>query len=360
MDLAEGRSHDIEFETLCGDNKLKGRMSQRYFVYTKLTINPNMFLPTFCVIAFVGLAAAKDIETSRSKRQLGVYYVCGSNPNNYVSQYPCSNSVSNCGGSNCNYGYNIIPSSFYNSNSYCNSGCNNLNCNSYNGQYINGQYVAYAVGSNQYSPCASSCCSSNSRTFYGPQNNGMNVVSVSNGLYNPYNTFSNNMGAMPFSTNGFQNGYNPYAVNNFNNGVNTNMGNGGNQGTYNPYDPSTNGALGGQGTYNPYDAKFSRLAARGPTCGGTELATAYCMNGQCANGLHCVSGNLCCNCQVGASGGKCNVNTDCAVGYTCTQNGNCCAQNGYQGLKLEACAEDRSCPSKFTCGPGSLCYPSSS
>ncbi|CAP28985.1 Protein CBG09626 [Caenorhabditis briggsae] len=275
----------------------------------------------FCTLAVLlvsaSLGSAKDLK--RSKRQLQVYYMC----NGGVSQYPCS-SNNNCNYNNCNfnnYGNQVIlPNSFYNPGMNCNSNCNNLNCNQYSGSWLNGQYVAYSMGSNVYSPCASSCCSNN--------NNGYNPYATistnnNNGNYNPYNTLPIN-GNLPTNTN-----------------TNTNT----NVNQYLPY-----GSQQFTGTYQ--NGQFF--------CGATEPSGGVCRNnGVCPSGHSCVAGNVCCRCPVGSSAGNCNQQSDCAAGYECMSTGYCCPSQITSGTKLETCLNGQ-CPLPgYTCGVGDLCYPDS-
>ncbi|RCN46730.1 hypothetical protein ANCCAN_07268 [Ancylostoma caninum] len=143
------------------------------------------------LLALTCASFAKDI--SRSKRQLGSYYMCGGYGNGYISNTACGNYNGcgmNCGGSTAM----IIPNSFYSPSTNCQMSCSNVNCNQFNGQYINGQYVAVATGNGQYSPCASSCCSgwNNWNSASWPAwGNSVVVSGSSNDYYNPYATNTN-------------------------------------------------------------------------------------------------------------------------------------------------------------------------
>ncbi|KAF1749875.1 hypothetical protein GCK72_016420 [Caenorhabditis remanei] len=276
----------------------------------------KVFYTLAVLLISVSLGSAKDLK--RSKRQLQVYYMC----NGGVSQYPC-NSNNNCNNyNNCNfnnYGNQVIlPNSFYNPGMNCNSNCNNFNCNQYSGSWLNGQYVAYSMGSNVYSPCASSCCSNNNNNY-----NPYMSINNNNGNYNPYNSLPIN-GNLPTNTN---------------TGINTNV----NQ--YLPY-----GSQQFTGTYQ--NGQFF--------CGATEPSGGVCRNnGVCPSGHSCVAGNVCCRCPVGSSAGNCNVKSDCAAGYECMSTGYCCPSQLKPGTELQTCLNGL-CPQPgYTCGVGDLCYPDS-
>ncbi|CAI46563.1 uncharacterized protein CELE_C35A5.10 [Caenorhabditis elegans] len=279
----------------------------------------------FCMLVVLlvssSFCSAKDLK--RSKRQMQVYYMC----NGGVSQYPC-NSNNNCNNNNCNfnnYGNQVIlPSSFYNPNMNCNSNCNNLNCNQYSGSWLNGQYVAYNMGSNAYSPCASSCCSNNNNNYNPYINNNYNgnynPYGTSNGGYNAYGTIPVNVNVPSSSTNTNVNQYLPYGAQQF------------------------------TGTYQ--NGQFF--------CGATEPSGGVCRNnGVCPSGHSCVAGNVCCRCPVGSSAGNCILQSDCSAGYECMGTGYCCPSQVLSTTKLGPCV-DGACPLPgYTCGVGDLCYPDS-
>ncbi|CAD6193842.1 unnamed protein product [Caenorhabditis auriculariae] len=273
----------------------------------------NMSKLFFFVVVLVAAVVGKDL--SRSKRQLSVYYMCGNGGSSYVSQYPCA--VNNNCGNGCNYNNVALPNSFYSPYSNCNNGCSNLNCNQYSGQYINGQYIAYATGSNLYSPCASSCCQSFNPT--NSVNNGYVVggigLNTNDGIYNPYNNVFGNNG-LPINNNGISTGF-----------------------------------------LRRFSDFTGSLTANGMLlCGGSEPAGGRCPNGFCPYGHTCVSGNVCCRCAVGASAGTCSTDSNCSAGYSCGPAGFCCASLVSRTTELVSCV-DGLCIDGYECGLGNLCYP---
>ncbi|KAK6758004.1 hypothetical protein RB195_015681 [Necator americanus] len=294
-----------------------------------------MFHHAQVLLSLVTVIVAKDI--SRSKRQLQPYYICGGSSNGYISTAAgCGNFYNGCG-SNCggnNYGM-IIPNSFYSPSTNCQSSCSNINCNQFNGQYINGQYVATVIGSSQYSPCGSSCCSgwNNWNSGLPMFGNSIVVSGTNNGFYDPYATNLNT------GTNGFNPNY-----------INTNpltqVGPG-------PVILGTNV----QRSPSAFTGTFSNGVL---LCGGSEPAGGSCAGngGQCPMGHLCMAGNVCCRCAVGASSGTCSSGSDseCPIGYSCSSTLSCCPSQLNRELVLTMCING-SCEDGYECGKGNLCYP---
>ncbi|KHJ94270.1 hypothetical protein OESDEN_05798 [Oesophagostomum dentatum] len=244
-------------------------------------------------------------EITRSKRQVQAYYMCGGYGNGYISNTGCGNyngCGSNCGGSTAV----IIPNSFYSPASNCQTSCSSINCNQYSGQYINGQYVATLIGNNQYSPCASSCCSSGWNNWNSGFPMWGNSMVISGNGYNPYTTNSDYM---------FGNGVQ---------GINTNPLT---QAGPGPVVISTN-VQRMPSVASAFTGTFSNGVL---LCGGTEPSGGSCAgNGQCPTGHSCMAGNVCCRCAVGASSGTCPSGSDleCPIGYACSPTLSCCPSQG--------------------------------
>ncbi|WKY12719.1 hypothetical protein Q1695_003932 [Nippostrongylus brasiliensis] len=292
------------------------------------------------LVAFL-FALVHSKDTSRSKRQMQAYYLCGGSTNGYVSTGGCGSSLfggcgSNCGGSNTI----VLPNSFYSPSLNCQSSCNNVNCNQFNGQYVNGQYVATVIGSGQYSSCGSSCCGGfNSFNSWPLMGNSM--VYSGNDYYNPYTTNMNGV----IGT-GINNGYNPYAI------------------STNPLTQVGPGpvVISNNIRRSQVTSAFTGTLSNGVSvllCGGNEPAGGSCAgSGQCPSGHLCMAGNVCCRCPVGASSGTCPSGTDseCPAGYGCSATLNCCPTQVLPSQGLTACVNG-ACSDGFVCGKGALCYP---
>uniref|UniRef100_A0A1I7XHP7 CC domain-containing protein n=1 Tax=Heterorhabditis bacteriophora TaxID=37862 RepID=A0A1I7XHP7_HETBA len=287
------------------------------------------FYVLILLLVLLGESSARD--TTRSKRQLGIYYLCGSAPNEYLSQshvWECDCCATgairfmfskriNSFKASAKHVYvwklselNFIVDSLFAVSIFTALSVDLLP------QPLRLQFRQHFFGSNQYNPCASSCCAQNFNfNSYNPYNTGF-------GPYGPHNYVGIGNGAIP-NNDRF---YNPYATTAMSNG-NSNMFTG-------------------------------RVSNNVLLCGGIEPIGGTCHDGQCPNGHICIAGNICCRCAVGASAGTCTASNgnECPIGYSCTSNGQCCASQVARGMELLSCINN-SCNDGFQCGKGNLCYP---